>query len=90
MPMAFSLEKTPHFVKTYGKAAKKNPELKNAVEKKVVQILEDPYRFKPMRKPLQGTRRVHIMRCFVLLYLIKEKENTVVLTKIEHHDNAYG
>ncbi len=85
--MPFELETTTHFDKAYYKSAKKNRELKKAIDSKVKQILENPYRFKPMHKPLQGFRQVHIMKSFVLLYSIKEK--SVVLIKFEHHDKAY-
>jgi len=52
-------------------------------------ILEDPYRFRPLRKPLQNKRRVHIGGSFVLIYEIDEKEKTVTLFDFDHHDNVY-
>jgi len=30
------------------------------IERKVNDILADPYRFKPLRKPMQNKRRVHV------------------------------
>lgn len=85
--MAFALERTKEFKEECKKAVKKNNELKKAIESKIQQIIDDPCRFKPMCAPLQGFRRVHIMKSFVLLYTIKE--NTVLLVKFGHHDNAY-
>ncbi|MFH1256834.1 MAG: type II toxin-antitoxin system mRNA interferase toxin, RelE/StbE family [Candidatus Diapherotrites archaeon] len=87
--MAFDLETAEAFEKEYKKAVKKNSELKKAIDRKVKQILNEPHRFKPMHAPLHGVRRVHIMKSFVLIYSIKEKENAVVLLKFGHHDSAY-
>ncbi len=87
--MAFALETASEFDEAYRKIVRKNPEFKKAIDNKVEEILQDPYRFKPLRSPLQGLRRVHIMKSFVLLYTIKEQENAVVLVKLRHHDDAY-
>ncbi len=59
------------------------------IDRKVQQILDDPYRFKPLRKPLQNKRRVHVGGPFVLIYEINEKENMVTLLDFDHHDNIY-
>ncbi|MBI2529749.1 MAG: type II toxin-antitoxin system mRNA interferase toxin, RelE/StbE family [Candidatus Diapherotrites archaeon] len=88
--MAFALETTSEFDKAYRKLARKNPEFKKAIDSKAEEILQNPFRFKPLRSPLQGLRRVHIMKSFVLLYGIKEQEGAVVLVKLKHHDDAYG
>ncbi|MFH1751616.1 MAG: type II toxin-antitoxin system RelE/ParE family toxin [archaeon] len=85
--MRFHLEMTREFEKNYNKKSKKNPEIRKAGEKKLKQILDNPYKFKPLHKPLQNFKRVHILKCFVLIYVIKEQ--TVILTKFDHHDKAY-
>jgi len=46
--------------KKFKKLQKKGKEMLRLIERKVQDILEDPYRFKPLRKPLQNKRRVHI------------------------------
>lgn len=71
------------------KAGKKNREFKKAVENKTRQILEDPYRFKPLRAPLQNKRRVHILKSFVLVFDVIEKGKTVRFLDIDHHDKVY-
>jgi mRNA-degrading endonuclease RelE of RelBE toxin-antitoxin system len=43
----------------FKKLQKKDKEMLRLIERKVQDILEDPYRFKPLRKPLQNKRRVH-------------------------------
>ena len=68
---------------------KKDKEMLFMIDRKVQQILDNPYRFKPLRKPLQNKRRVHIGGPFVLIYEINEKENIVTLLDFDHHDNIY-
>ena len=51
--MCFKIEVTRDFKNTYKKLAKKDNETKKAIDKKVKQIIENPFRFKPLRKPLQ-------------------------------------
>ena len=68
---------------------KKDKEILRLINKKVHDILEDPYRFKPLKKPLQNKRRVHIGGSFVLIYEIHEEENIVTLCDFDHHDNIY-
>jgi mRNA interferase RelE/StbE len=48
----------------------KDKEMLRLIEKKVNDILVDPYRFKPLRKPMQNKRRVHVGGPFVLVYEI--------------------
>ena len=71
------------------KLCRKNSTLNDALSKKIKQILEDPYRFKPLKKPLNNRRRVHIMKSFVLSYDIIEETKMVRLLKFSHHDDAY-
>jgi mRNA interferase RelE/StbE len=71
------------------KLQKKDKELLIFVEKKVQEILLDPYRFKPLKKPLQNKRRVHVGGSFVLIYEINERAELVTLDDFDHHDNIY-
>ena len=75
--------------KKFKKLQKKDNEMLRLINKKVQDILEDPYRFKPLRKPLQNKRRVHVGGSFVLIYEINEKEKIVTLFDFNHHDNIY-
>ena len=75
--------------KKFKRLQKKNKEMLRLIDRKVQDILEDPYRFKPLRKPLQNKRRVHVGRSFVLIYEINEKEKIVTLFDFDHHDNIY-
>ena len=75
---------------TMKKMFRKNAKMQEIIRKKVKQIAEDPYRFKPLHAPLQNKRRVHIAGCFVLIYDIVESEKIVRIIKFAHHDQAYA
>jgi mRNA-degrading endonuclease RelE of RelBE toxin-antitoxin system len=68
--------------KKFKRLQKKDKEMLRFIGKKVQDILEDPYRFKTLRKPLQNKRRVHVGGSFVLIYEIN-------LFDFDHHDNIY-
>jgi mRNA interferase RelE/StbE len=42
----------------FNKLKKKDREMLMLIDSKVKDILDDPYRFKPLKKPLQNKRRV--------------------------------
>ncbi len=75
--------------KDFRRLQKKDKEMLRLINRKVQDILEDPYRFKPLRKPLQNKRRVHVGGSLVLIYEINEKEKIVMLFDFDHHDNIY-
>ncbi|MBI5633392.1 MAG: type II toxin-antitoxin system mRNA interferase toxin, RelE/StbE family [Nitrospirae bacterium] len=75
--------------KKFKRLQKKDMEMLQLIDRKVQDILVDPYRFKPLRKPLQNKRRVHVAGSFVLVYEINEKEKIVALLDFDHHDNVY-
>ena len=75
--------------KKFKKIQKKDKEMLRFIDRKVQDVLEDPYRFKPLRKPLQNKRRVHVGGSFVLVYEINEKEKIITLLDFDHHDNIY-
>jgi len=58
------------------------------ISKKVKEIQENPYRFKSLKKPLQGFWRIHIGN-YVLVYSIDEQNKTVVIERYKHHDEIY-
>ncbi len=71
------------------KLRKRDRELLVLIDKKVKEILKNPYRFKPLKKPLQNKRRVHVGGSFVLIYDINEEQSIVTLVDFDHHDNIY-
>jgi len=74
--------------KTFSKLAKKDKEQLKRVNAKIGKILENPYHFKPLRKPLDGYRRAHI-GSFVIVFEIDEDSQTVSIYDYEHHDSVY-
>lgn len=85
----YSLEIKPSCQKSIEKLCTKNPVLKNAIEKKMHEILENPYHYKPLRYDLAGERRVHIMNSFVLKFEILGDSQAVRFIFFGHHDDAY-
>ena len=73
--------------KDIDRLVKKNNTLKIALEKAIEKILANPEHFKPLRRPMQNTRRVHVLGSFVLVYEIEG--NVVKLLSFDHHDDAY-
>lgn len=85
----YAVSNKPNIDEIFRKLAKKNPKQLEIIKKKLKQILENPYRFKPLSNIMKGARRVHIDRSFVLVYSIDEKNKTVVLEDYDHHDHIY-
>ena len=71
------------------KLGKKDREMLLLIDKKVKEIMRDPYRFKPLKRPLQNKRRVHVGGSFVLIYEITEEKDMVTLVDFDHHDKIY-
>jgi YafQ family addiction module toxin component len=84
----YSLEIEEEVFKVFKKLSKKDKTQLEAVNKKINQILTDPFQFKPLKHPLEGLRRVHI-GSFVLIYEVIENQKTVKVLKYKHHDEAY-
>jgi YafQ family addiction module toxin component len=85
----YNLEIKESLDKKFKKIKKKDRGIIELIDRKVRDILDDPYRFKPLRKPLQNKRRVHVGGAFVLIYEINEEERVVTLLEFDHHDNIY-
>lgn len=86
--MNYKLVIPEHLDKLFSKLAKKDKLQFEILSRKINEILEDPYRFKPLTANMVGTRRVHI-RHFVLTFEILEKEKIVRILDYDHHDNIY-
>ncbi|MBS3140471.1 type II toxin-antitoxin system RelE/ParE family toxin [Candidatus Woesearchaeota archaeon] len=85
----YSLEVKQSCQKEIKKLCGKNPVLREALEKKITEILENPNHYKPLRHDLAGERRVHLLNCFVLKFEINEAPKIVTLIFLGHHDEAY-
>lgn len=87
--MAYSLEVAEELNKVFAKLAKRDKVTFEAINKKVNEILKNPYHYKPLRAPMQNKRRVHIAGSFVLIFKVDEDKKLVQLLEFEHHDKAY-
>jgi len=85
----YSNEATDECKKQMLKLTSKNNPLLDALDSKIKKISENPYRFKPLGNVLPGFRRVHVLRCFVLIYDVDETRKTVVFRRFSRHDEAY-
>ena len=86
--MEYSLEIAEDLDKTFSKLAKKDKIVFESINKKIPEILKNPYHFKPLRAPMQNKRRVHI-GSFVLIFKIDEERKSIQLLEFNHHDDAY-
>ncbi|MFH1770183.1 MAG: type II toxin-antitoxin system mRNA interferase toxin, RelE/StbE family [archaeon] len=75
--------------KKFFKISKKNKKQLLSINKKILQIQQNPFRFKPLKGELSGLRRVHIDKSFVLIYEIDEKNRLIRVLDFDHHDNIY-
>jgi YafQ family addiction module toxin component len=75
--------------KIFKKLEKRDKNQLEAINKKIVQIQENPLIGKPLHFPLQNMRRVHVFGSFVLIYDIREQEKTVTIRAYDHHDSIY-
>lgn len=56
--------------------------------RKVEEIVENPHRYKNLRKPLQHLKRVHF-GSYVLVFSVDENARRVILEDYRHHDDIY-
>lgn len=75
--------------KDIDKLCRKNPVLMTALENKMNEIVKNPQHYKTLRYDLAGERRVHILKSFVLRFVIEENARTVDFISFDHHDDAY-
>jgi YafQ family addiction module toxin component len=71
----------------FTKLSKKDKKQLDIIDKKIQQILENPYHFKPLRGDMKGRRRVHVDSSFVLVYIIQGR--IVRVLDYAHHDDIY-
>ncbi len=84
----YNLEVREEVDKVFRKLFKKDKVSFEYINKKIKEILDNPYHFKPLKAPLQNYRRIHIGN-FVLVYSINESTKTIIIERYKHHDEAY-
>ena len=86
--MSYKAIYSEQLLKIFDKLAKKDKKQIETIYKKIKEILENPYHFKPLRGDMKGSRRVHFGH-FVMTYEILEKEKTIRFLDYDHHDNIF-
>ncbi len=84
--MAYIIEFSSQFEKSIKKLKKKDKILFNQIQKKLIDIIQDPEHYKTLGNILAGYRRIHFGP-FVLIYKIEN--NIVRIISLDHHDKAY-
>ena len=84
--MTYSFEFSEEFEISMKKLKKKDITLFNRIQKKLIELVEDPEHYKPLSNILAGYRRIHF-GSFVLVYKIEE--NVIKIISLDHHDRAY-
>ncbi|MEN6611231.1 MAG: type II toxin-antitoxin system RelE/ParE family toxin [Methanoregulaceae archaeon] len=78
----------PGIEETFRKLRKKDPARFEQIGKKLRELGDNPDIGKPLHRPLQGLRRIHIGH-FVLVYKFETKKEQIILVDFSHHDQVY-
>lgn len=84
--MPYAIEFSSEFEKSMKKLKSRDHILFSQIQKKLIEIVENPERFKPLRNTLAGYRRIHF-GSFVIIYTIEN--DTVRIISLDHHYAAY-
>lgn len=86
--MEYALDIAEEVDKKFSKLAKKDRKQLEMINKKIIQIQENPYHHKPLRGDMHGSRRVHV-GSFVLTFEIDEENKIIRILDYDHHDYIY-
>lgn len=84
--MDYTTEFSDEFDKSMKKLKKKNKVLFTQIQKKLIEIIQNPEHYKPLRNVLAGYKRIQF-GSFVLIYKIED--NVIRVISLDHHDKAY-
>ena len=82
----YHVEFSHEFERSMLKLKKKDKVLVGQIQKKLVEIVQNPEHFKPLRNVLAGYRRIRF-ESFVLIYKIES--DVVRIISLDYHDHAY-
>ena len=85
----YSLEVRESVSRIFRKMERKDQARLEQINKKILEIRENPHHFKPLRAPMQNQREAHI-GSFVLTYTIDESKKLVTIEDYDHHDNIFS
>jgi YafQ family addiction module toxin component len=84
--MGYSIEFSSTFEKSMKKLKKKDKVMHDQIQKKLIDLVENPDHFKPLRNILAGYRRIHF-GSFILIYKIDG--SIIKIISLDHHDKSY-
>lgn len=84
--MGYSIEFSSTFEKSMKKLKKKDKVMYDQIQKKLIDLIENPDHFKPLRNILAGYRRIHF-GSFILIYKIDG--DIIRIISLDHHDKSY-
>jgi len=84
--MEYIVEFSLQFEKSMKKLEKKDKLLFNQIQKKLIDIVQNPEHYKSLKNVLAGYKRIHLGP-FVLVFRIDG--NVVRIILLDHHDKAY-
>ena len=87
--MTYTLDISDQLDKQFTKLRKKDKKQLEVIDKKIQEIVKNPYHFKPLRGDMHGARRVHVGKSYVLIFEIDEKQRIIRLLDFNHHDVIY-
>jgi len=82
----YVIEFSEEFERSMKKLKKKDSVLFKQIHKKLIELVNNPEHYKPLRNVLAGFRRIHF-GSFVLIYTIENE--TVRIISLDHHNDAY-
>jgi YafQ family addiction module toxin component len=84
--MVYQIEFSVQFEKSMKKLKKKDKVLFEQIQKKLIDLVQNPDHYKPLKNILAGYRRIHF-GSFVLIYKIEG--DLVRIISLDHHDQSY-
>ncbi|MBU2634137.1 MAG: type II toxin-antitoxin system mRNA interferase toxin, RelE/StbE family [Nanoarchaeota archaeon] len=84
--MDYTIEFSSQFERSMKKLKKKDKKLFKQIQKKLLDIVQNPEHYKPLRNVLAGFRRIQFGH-FVLVYNIEG--GVVRVISLDHHDRVY-
>lgn len=84
--MDYEVEFSDEFEKSIKKLKGKNKVLFKQIQKKLIELVQNPKHYKTLRNVLAGYRRIRF-GSFVLIYKIED--NLIRVISLDYHDSAY-
>jgi YafQ family addiction module toxin component len=84
--MSYTIEFSSQFEKSMNKLKKRDKVLFEQIQRKLIDLVQYPEHYKPLKNILAGYRRLHFGP-FVLIYKIEG--NIIRIISLDHHDKSY-